>query len=306
MRIGNIRLKNGFFLAPMANFSTAPFRRLCREQGAGLTTSEMVSCEAAIHENWKTERLVARARNERPFAIQVFGSEPKRIALAAEALERRCEIIDINLGCPMHRITGQGGGAALLGKPAKIRGIFDALTTLKIPVTVKMRLGFATKAGCVGIARLIEQGGAAALTVHGRTAKQNYSEKADLGAICRIKKALSIPVIGNGDIFTPEDAERMLKKTGCDGVMVGRGALGNPSIFRQMAEYFRDGEYVIPDRSGRIGMLLRFLDYARGAPIAVTRAHAAYFAKGFEGAVGMRRKIMKAKSAGEIRKIARL
>jgi len=305
MRIGKVRLKNGFFLAPMANFSTAPFRRLCREQGAGLTTSEMVSCEAAIHENWKTKRLISRARDERPFAIQIFGSEPKRIALAAEALEKKCEIIDVNLGCPMHRITGEGAGSALLGKPAKIRGIFDALTTLKIPVTAKMRLGFASKAGCVGIARLIERGGAAALTVHGRTAKQNYSEKADLGAMRRIKKALSIPVIGNGDIFTPEDAERMLKRTGCDGVMVGRGALGSPFIFRQMAEYFRDGEYKVPDRDGRIKMLLRFLDYARGEPIAVTRAHAAYFAKGFESAVEMRRKIVKAKSVGEIRKIAR-
>jgi len=304
MKIGNVRLENGFFLAPMANFSTPPFRRLCKEFGAGLTTSEMVSCEAVIHGNERTEEMFARARNEVPFAIQVFGSKPERIALAAEALEKKCEIIDLNLGCPARHITCQGAGAALLRTPAKISGIFDALTTIRVPVTAKMRLGFGTKTRCVEIAGLIERGGAAALTVHARTAKQDYSKKADLGAIRKIKEALSIPVIGNGDISTPEDAERMLKATGCDGVMVGRGALGNPFIFRQMKEYFRDGEYAMPGEKEKIGVFLRFLEYAQKGPIASTRMQSFYFTKGLDNAVGIRRRISATKSVGEIRKIA--
>jgi len=302
MRIGNIRLKNGFFLAPMANFSTPPFRRLCNEFGAGLTTSEMVSCEAVIQGNERTMAMVARTRKEKPYTIQVFGSEPKRVALAAHALERKCEIIDLNLGCPTRHITCQGAGAALLKNPAKIRDILDALTTIKRPVTAKMRLGFSTKANCVKIARLIERGGAAALIVHARTARQNYSKKPDLGSIRRIKQALSIPVIGNGDVFKPEDAETMLKKTGCDGVMVGRGALGNPFIFSQMNDYFQDGEYEIPGQKEKIKALLRFLKYAEKDPIANIKMQSFHFIKGFKNAVRMRRLIGSAKSVGEIRK----
>ena len=304
MKIGNVKLENGFFLAPMANFSTPPFRRLCNEFGAGLTTSEMVSCEAVIHGNERTEEMYARARNEVPFAIQVFGSEPERIALAAEALEKKCEIIDLNLGCPARHITCQGAGAALLRTPARISGIFDALTTTRAPVTAKMRLGFGTKTKCVEIARLIERGGAAALTVHARTAKQDSSKKADLGAIRKIKEALSIPVIGNGDVIRPEDAEKMLEATGCDGVMIGRGALGNPFIFRQMDDYFRDGKYAMPGEKEKMEVFLRFLEYAQNGPVASTRMQSFYFTKGLDNAVGIRRRISATKSVGEIRKIA--
>jgi len=303
MKIGKLRLKNGFFLAPMAGFSTPPFRRLCREQGAGLTTSEMISSEAVLHGSVKTGRLVARARNEKPFAIQVFGSDPKRIALAAQTLEKKCEIIDVNLGCPVRRITNQGAGAALLKTPDKIAEIFDALTTLSVPVTAKMRLGFGTKTKCVEIARLIERGGAYALTVHARTAKQDYSKAPDLDSIRKIKAAVSIPVIGNGSVFTPEDAEMMFEKTGGDGVMAGRAALGNPFIFRQLNEYFRDGEYEIPDAAERLGMLQRFLAYAKGDPVTLVRAQAIHFVAGMREAAEIRRRLMGAKSAGELREV---
>ena len=269
-----------------------------------MTTSEMVSSEAVLHGSQRTERIVARAEDEIPFAIQVFGSEPKRIALAAEALEKRCELIDINLGCPSHHITRQGAGAALLRAPAKIREIFDALTTLKIPVTAKIRLGFGTKTKCVDIARLIEQGGAAALTVHGRTAKQDYSKEIDLSSIRKIKKALSIPIIGNGSVCKPEDAETMLNTTECDGVMIGRGALGNPAIFRQMTEYFRNGEYEPSSMQERKEMFGRFLDYAKDEPAVLLRAQSIHFTTGLANAVEMRRRIMKTKSVGEIRTIA--
>src|SRR5271157_678800 len=183
MKIGNVTLKNGFLLAPMANFSTPAFRRLCHDYGTGLTTSEMVSSEAVVHRNGKTESHLARAKDERPYAIQIVGSEPLSISLAATVLQGKCEIIDINLGCPASSITGQGAGAALLDDPAKVARIFDALTVLKIPYTAKMRLGFHTKASALGIAKIVEKGGASALTVHGRTAKQGYDVPADLAAI---------------------------------------------------------------------------------------------------------------------------
>lgn len=304
MRIGSVRLSNGFFLAPMASFTTLPFRRLCKEYGAGFTASEMISSEGVLHGNKKTEAMIASAENEKPFGIQIFGNEAKQIALAAAHLEKKCDILDINLGCPVRRITQQGSGASLLKKPEKIAEIFDSLTSIKIPVTAKMRLGFGTKTHCVDIAKLIERKGAAALTVHGRTARQDYSKKVDLSSIREIKNALSIPVIGNGDVFTPENAEEMFSKTKCDGVMIGRGALGNPFIFRQLNDYFENHTYSIPNEAERTAMFLKFLDYAKTSPISQLRMQSFQFTKGFSNAVEMRRKIMTAKTVEEIRKIA--
>jgi len=300
MKIGNVKIKNGFFLAPMSSFSTAPFRRFCKEEGAGLTTSEMVSSEAVIHENAKTKSLITRARGERPFAIQVFGSEPDRIALAATALEKRCEIIDVNLGCPVHHVTRQGAGAALLKNPARVAEIFDALTVLKIPYTAKMRLGFDTKARMLEIAKIVGKGGASLLTVHGRTARQDYSVPPDLASIRKIKHALSIPVIGNGSVRSPEEAEFMIEKTGCDGVMVGRAAIGNPFIFRQMNDYFSKGAYLIPTAKDRIDALSRFLRYSKNEPFSVVRLQAVQFISGIENAVKIRRRIVGAGSLSDI------
>ncbi len=304
MKIGSIELESNFFLAPMAGFSTPPFRRLCKEYGAGLTTSEMVSCEAVLRGNKTTQKIISRAENEKPFAIQVFGSEPKRIALAADALGKKCDIIDLNLGCPTPHITSQSSGAALLDKPEKIEEMLDLMTVIKIPVTAKIRLGFGTKANCVEIAKLIERGGAKALTVHGRTAKQDYSKKADLQAIREIKKALTIPVIGNGDVFKPEDAEAMLKETKCDAIMIGRGALGNPFIFRQMKEYFQEGEYEAPGKKERMQAFRKFLQYARGESVARIKAQAIQFTKGLQNAAETRRSMMKAKTVEEIERVA--
>jgi nifR3 family TIM-barrel protein len=300
MKIGNVTLKNGLFLAPMAGFSTAPFRRLCKEFGAGLTTSEMVSSEAVLHRNSATESLIARAEGERPYAIQIVGSEPMNISLAAAGLQGRCEIIDINLGCPACAVTGQGAGAALLDDPARIARIFDALTVLRVPYTAKMRLGFRTKACALEVAKTVERGGASALTVHGRTAKQGYNTPVDLAAIAEIKRALSIPVIGNGDVSSPEAAERMMEKTGCDGVMVGRGAIGNPFIFKQMNDYFRKGSYDVTTAAERVEALERFLRYARKDPIPAVRFQAVQFIMGVAGAAGIRQKISKARSLNEI------
>ena len=304
MKIGNVTIRNGFLLAPMAGFSTAPFRRLCREFGAGLTTSEMVSSEAVLHPNRTTEAALVRAKDERPFAIQIVGSEPLSISLAATVLQERCELIDVNLGCPAASVTGQGAGAALLDDPARVTRIFDALTVLKVPYTAKIRLGFRTKEGALEIARIAERGGASALTVHGRTAKQGYRIPADLAAIGEIKRALSLPVIGNGDVTSPETAERMMKETGCDGVMIGRAAIGDPFIFRQMTEYFRDGAYVAPSAAERAGALERFLRYAAKEPLPAVRLQAVQFVSGVKAAAALRLRVSRAMSLEEIAKVA--
>lgn len=304
MKIGNVTLKNAFLLAPMANFSTAPFRRLCHEFGAGMTTSEMVSSEAVVHGNAGTDRAVSRARDERPFAIQIVGSEPLSISLAARTLERRCEVIDVNLGCPACSVTGQGAGAALLDDPAKVVRIMDSLTVLKVPYTAKMRLGFRNRDNAIEIARIVERGGASALTVHGRTAKQGYNTSCDLAAIGEIKREVSIPVIGNGDVSSPEAAEAMTGKTGCDGVMVGRAAIGNPFIFRQMNDYSKSGEYEIPTTEERAAVLARFLRYAADEPLAAVKLHAVQFVSGVGKAAELRHRLSRADSLDGIIKVA--
>lgn len=300
MKIRNVKVRNGFFLAPMSNFSTAPFRRLCIEEGVGLTTSEMISSEAVTHGNVRTESLISRAKGEKPYAIQVFGSEPERIALAAAALEKRCEIIDVNLGCPVHHVMRQGAGAALLKDPAKIAAIFDALTVLKIPYTAKMRLGLSTNVKALEIAKLIEKGGASLLTVHGRTARQSYSAPPDLASIRKIKHAVSIPVIGNGGVSIPEEAESMMEKTGCDGVMVGRAAIGNPFIFRQLNDYFSKGAYTAQTAKDHVDALGRFLRYSKNYPISSVRFQAVQFISGFENKAEIRRRIAAARSLSDI------
>ncbi|MBI5159487.1 tRNA dihydrouridine synthase DusB [Candidatus Micrarchaeota archaeon] len=303
MKIGSVEPANNFFLAPMAGFSTPAFRRLCKEYGAGLTTSEMVCCEAVLRGNKTTQRMLARAECETPFAIQVFGSEPKRIALAGQALEKKCDVLDLNFGCPANHVTVQGAGALLLKKPEKIAETLDLLSTLKIPVTAKMRLGFSTKKNCVEIAKLIERGGAKALAVHARTAKQNYSMKADWNSIREIKNALSIPVIGNGDVSTPEDAELMLEKTKCDAVMIGRAALGNPFIFAQMNKYFQEGKHEAPSKQEKMNAFLQFLQYSEDEPVARVKLQAVHFTKGLKNSAETRRNISKAKTVEEIKEI---
>jgi tRNA-dihydrouridine synthase B len=302
MKIGNVKVRNGFFLAPMSGFSTAPFRRLCREEGAGLTTSEMISSEAILHHNTHTSSLMVRARGERPYAIQLFGSDPKRISLAASAIEKKCEAVDINLGCPVRHVTRQGAGSALLKNPAKIAAIFDSLSVLKIPYTAKMRL-VGTKEESLEIARIVEKGGASLLTVHGRTASQSYSVPPDLKFMKETKQALSIPVIGNGDVSKPEDADRMMKVTGCDGVMIGRAAMGNPFIFSQMNDYFRKGSYEIPTAEDRINALTKFLRYSKYDPFSLVRSQAITFILCMKGAPAIRLKIARARSLEEIRSV---
>ncbi|MBS5197692.1 MAG: tRNA dihydrouridine synthase DusB [Clostridiales bacterium] len=244
-KIGDVQIENPFVLAPMAGVTDLPFRKLCKEQGAGLICMEMVSAKAISFHNKNTEALMEIDPGENPVSMQLFGSEPELMArVAAEIEERPFDILDINMGCPVPKVVNNGEGSALLKNPELIVKIVKSVSSaIKKPLTVKVRIGFENEpVDIVEIAKRVEDAGAAAIAVHGRTRQQYYSGTADWDTIRRVKEAVSIPVIGNGDVDSPEKAEALIKETGCDGVMVGRATRGNPWIFRELNHYFETGE----------------------------------------------------------------
>lgn len=244
-KIGDVQIDNPFVLAPMAGVTDLPFRKLCKEQGAGLICMEMVSAKAISFHNKNTEALMEIDKCENPVSLQLFGSEPELMAgVAAEIEERPFDILDINMGCPVPKVVNNGEGSALLKNPELIVKIVKSVSSaIKKPLTVKVRIGFENEpVDIADIAKRVEDAGAAAIAVHGRTRQQYYSGTADWDAIRRVKEAVSIPVIGNGDVDSPEKAEALIKETGCDGVMVGRATRGNPWIFRELNHYFETGE----------------------------------------------------------------
>lgn len=244
-KIGDVQIDNPFVLAPMAGVTDLPFRKLCKEQGAGLICMEMVSAKAISFHNKNTEALMEIDKCENPVSMQLFGSEPELMArVAAEIEERPFDILDINMGCPVPKVVNNGEGSALLKNPELIVKIVKSVSSaIKKPLTVKIRIGFENEpVDIVEIAKRVEDAGAAAIAVHGRTRQQYYSGTADWDTIRRVKEAVSIPVIGNGDVDSPEKAEALIKETGCDGVMVGRATRGNPWIFRELNHYFETGE----------------------------------------------------------------
>lgn len=248
LTIGNVELDNNLLMAPMAGVTDLPFRMLCKEQGCGLMYTEMVSAKAILHKNRNTGELLAVRRSERPIAVQLFGSDPEIISeMAARIEDGPYDIFDINMGCPVPKVVNNGEGSALMKEPKLVEAILTAMVRkLKKPVTVKIRKGFdETQVNAVEIAKIAESCGVAAIAVHGRTREQFYAGKADWDIIRQVKAAVQIPVIGNGDIFLPEDAGRMLRETGCDGVMIARGAQGNPWIFRRTLHYLKTSE-VLP------------------------------------------------------------
>jgi tRNA-dihydrouridine synthase B len=288
----------------MAGVTDLPFRLLAKEMGCGLVYSEMVSDKGLIYDNAHTKKLLAIDERERPVALQIFGSEPASMAKAARIVAASgANIIDINMGCPTPKITKNGEGSALMRNPELayrvIAAVVEAADT--IPVTVKFRKGWDENSiNAVQIARLAEQAGAAAVSVHGRTREQFYSGQADWSIIREVKQAVAIPVIGNGDIRTPQDAKRMLTETGCDGIMIGRGAQGNPWIFRQVAHYLTTGEMLsLPTLGERIDMLLRQLDMlvdhkGEYTGIREMRSHAAWYTKGLPSSAELRLKFNQA------------
>ncbi len=302
MKIGNVELQNNIFLAPMAGVTDLPFRRICKKYGAGLVYSEMVSAKGLYYSDKKTSELMRIASDERPCAIQIFGSDPEIMAeIVPKVMEYKPEIIDINMGCPAPKIVNNGDGSALLKNPELIGRIVRAVTDASpVPVTVKIRKGWNSgSVNAVEAAKIIEENGAAAVTVHGRTREEYYSGAADWDIIREVKQAVSIPVIGNGDIWQAEDAKRLIEYTGCDAVMVARGAQGNPFIFRQINELFNRGSVSFrPTPKERLAQALEhaealaeFKGEQRG--IKESRKHIAWYIKGLPNASRIKGEIFK-------------
>ena len=310
MKIGDIQLENPFLLEPMAGITDSPFRQICRELGCALSYSEMVSAKALYYKDKKTERLLSVTEEELPVAYQVFGSEPEIMAFAADRLkDRKNCILDINMGCPVPKVVKNGEGSALMKDPGLIRRLVEqAVKYAGKPVTVKMRIGWDEKhLNVVKCAAAAEEGGAAAVTVHGRTREQYYSGKANWDMIRQVREALSVPVIGNGDIFTAEDGLRMMEETGCEMVMVARGALGNPWIFRELVHRWKTGEPLEKPGFEEVkAMMLRQLEMMaelKGERVAVLemRKHVGWYIKGIPGASQIRGQVNRISDMGELK-----
>ncbi|MDD2978949.1 MAG: tRNA dihydrouridine synthase DusB [Hespellia sp.] len=309
LTIGNVELSNTYILGPMAGVTDLPFRLLCKEQGAGLLCMEMVSAKALQFNNKNTETLLAIHPKEFPVSLQLFGSDPDVISEQAKRLEERpFAILDINMGCPVPKVVKNGDGSALLKNPKLVYEIVSkTVKAISKPVTVKIRKGFDDDhINAVEIAKIIEEAGGAAVAVHGRTREQYYSGKADWNIIRQVKEAVSIPVIGNGDVTDGERAIAMREQTGCDGIMIARGAKGNPWIFSELLAYERTGE--IPIRPSVQKIKETMLRHARlmieykgdYTGIREMRAHIAWYTKGMRGSTKLRSALNQVESYEEL------
>lgn len=312
LQIGNVTLPNNLILAPMAGVTDLPFRLLCREQGAGLLCMEMVSAKAILYKNRNTEELLAIDPGENPVSLQLFGSDPDIMSEIAKRIEERpFDILDINMGCPVPKIVNNGEGSALMKNPRLAGEIIERVTrSIRKPVTVKIRKGFdEDHVNAVELARIAEASGAAAVAVHGRTREQFYSGRADWGIIRKVKEAVSIPVIGNGDLLTAEDVAAMQEQTGCDGFMIARGAQGNPWIFRQILHYFDTGERLEkPSLEEVVRMVLRharmMLEFkGEYTGIREIRKHAAWYTTGYPDSARLRAAVNEVESYGELEEL---
>ena len=314
LSIGNVTLSNNLILGPMAGVTDLPFRLLCKEQGAGLVSTEMVSAKAILYKNKNTEALLEVEKEERPVSLQLFGNDPDIISQIAHQLEERpFDILDLNMGCPVPKIVNNGEGSALMKNPKLVGEIIEkTVKAINKPVTIKIRKGFdEDNINAVEIAKVAEEAGAAAIAVHGRTREQYYSGKADWDIIAQVKDAVTIPVIGNGDLFTPEDIIAMKKQTNCDGFMIARGAQGNPWIFHQILHYFVTKEHLSkPELPEMVDMILRqarlMLQY-KGEYVGIReiRKHAAWYTSGYPNSAQLRGKINYVESYEELEELFR-
>ena len=311
LKIGSVELNNPFILAPMAGVCDLPFRLLCKEKGAAMVCTEMVSAKAIYYNNKNTKELLTIDKNEGPVSLQLFGSEPKLMAEMAKRIEEiPFDILDFNMGCPVPKVVNNGEGSALMKNPVLAGHIIEAMANaISKPVTVKIRAGFdAEHINAVEIAKIAENSGAAAITVHARTREQYYSGKADREIIRLVKEAVTIPVIGNGDIDCYESAKHMLEYTGCDGVAIGRGAEGNPWIFEELNAKYAGLDYNKPSLEEVKEMIMRharmLIDY-KGEYIGIRemRKHAAWYTAGFKGASKIRGRLNEASSIESLEEI---
>lgn len=309
LQIGNVTLQNNLILAPMAGVTDLPFRMLCKEQGAGLICMEMVSAKAILYRNKNTKELLTIDPKERPVALQLFGSDPDVISEIAKQIEELpFDILDLNMGCPVPKVVGNGDGSALMKQPLLAGKIIEqTVRAIRKPVTVKIRKGFDdAHINAPQIAHIAQESGAAAVAVHGRTREQFYSGKADWDIIRQVKEAVHIPVIGNGDLLSGEDVKDMYRQTGCDGFMIGRGAQGNPWIFRQILHFLETGEAlpkppvkeVVETMLRHARMLIAYKGEHTG--IREMRKHAGWYVNGCRNAAKLRGKINEVESYAEL------
>ena len=312
-KIGNINIEGGLCLGPMAGVSDLPFRRLCKEMGASLLVTEMVSAKAIYFKNKNTEPLMKIDKDEHPVALQLFGSDPDIIALIAAQIENRdFDIFDFNMGCPVPKIVNNGEGSALMKNPKLVEEILSKLVkSVKKPVTLKIRKGFnEDNINAVEIAKIAEASGVSAIAVHARTREQYYSGKADWNIIKAVKSTVNIPVIGNGDVTDGKSAEEMYEYTGCDGIMIARAARGNPWIFREIRDYFCSKTVEKPAKDEVIDMILKHcrlqMEYDDEImAVRKMRKHVAWYTHGMKGSSTLRDRVNHIESYNELEHLLR-
>ncbi len=312
MKIGNVEIANNIALGPMAGVTDLPFRKLCKEMGCGLMYTEMVSAKAILYNNKNTDELLRVDENERPIAVQLFGSDPDIMAeMAARIEEGPYDFIDINMGCPVPKIVGNGEGSALMKNPKLAGDIVAAMVKkCKKPITVKIRKGFDDEnINAPEFAKVLEANGASAVAVHGRTREQYYTGNADWDIISKVKSAVNIPVIGNGDITTPVDAKKMIEQTGCDGVMIGRAARGNPWIFKEVSHYLATGELIERPTLDEVRKMIlrhaRMLVEYKGNFIGIRemRKHVSWYISGYPHSAAIRNQVNMVESIEELEEL---
>jgi tRNA-dihydrouridine synthase B len=300
LKIGSLELAENLLLAPMAGITNLPVRLLAREYGAALCFTEMVSVNGLVREGEKSFSLMRSSTHDRPLGLQLFGDDPAILAEGARLSEGYGDLIDINMGCPVRKVVGSGAGSALLQDPEKVGSIVRAVRrATSLPLTVKIRSGWsADSLNYLRIGRIAEDEGADAVTLHPRTRNQMFEGRSDWSHIAALKKALKIPVLGSGDLFTPEDVRSMLEQTGCDGVMIARGALGNPWIFREALSLLKGETPEIPSGAERFAVAVRHLELFAGysgerVAVREMRKHLCWYARGIPGAAQFRAKVNK-------------
>ena len=312
IRIGNVELKTNVIMAPMAGITDTAYRVILEEMGVGLVSTEMVSAKGIFYNNKNNQTILHTAENEHPIAVQLFGSDPMIMTGMAERISEKFDIIDVNMGCPVPKIVNNGEGSALMKNPKQAFQILEMMSrVLSKPVTVKFRKGFDDKhVNAVEFAKMAEQAGVSAITIHGRTRSQMYAGKADWEIIRQVKEAVSIPVFGNGDIFTPEDAERMIRETGVDGVAIARGAKGNPWLIRRTIHYLETGELLpeptVEDRKKMVVRHAELMVRFKGEHLAIPemRKHMAWYTSGLPGSSKLRGEMNRMSTLEEVKEFA--